>query len=598
MAPSPLRSGDPGRLGPYRVVARLGEGGMGAVFLAESAEGRRVAVKVIRPELASDPGFRARFRSEVKRVRQVPPFCTAEVLDADAEHETPYLVVELVDGPSLADAVQERGPLTGGNLHSVAIGVTTALAAIHDAGVVHRDLKPANVLFAPLGTPKVIDFGIATAAGATDHHTTAGQFFGTIAYMSPERLDSTVTAPAGTAADIFAWGAVVTFAATGHTPFPAETLVANAAGLPLPAPDLTGVPHALRDLVARALAEDPADRPSAHELLEKLLKTGDPLINAGLAQRPDLKRAAAAVRHTEGLELSASTTVPAGPSVARGTTAPARPSPERDTTAPVRPWALRGTTAPARPWAPRGTTAPAGPSVPRGTTAPASPSAPRGITAPAGPSAARRPPRRTVVAVAVAALLAGFGAYPATHRLVAGPAGSAAPEAQSLPTARGSEDPASRAGRDGSCTLDGQAEVTARTPHALTCPAAHRPADQSIRARIQLGAADACAAVWTHVNAGRDAYRTTVCAGHVTVALDTDGRTRPVASAVLDRPAPTAWHDLEITTRGAGITVSLDGETAIARTRLAPQLPRGGVILGIGGPGRVSFADVTVAPAP
>lgn len=161
MTASPLRPGDPRHLGDYRMVARLGEGGMGSVFLAKSPTGRQVAVKVIRPDLVSNEGFRARFRSEVRRAQQVPPFCTAEVLDAAADHDPPYLVVEYVDGPSLAEIVREHGPLSGSQLHSVAIGVTTALAAIHDAGVVHRDLKPENVLLAPLSTPKVIDFGIA-----------------------------------------------------------------------------------------------------------------------------------------------------------------------------------------------------------------------------------------------------------------------------------------------------------------------------------------------------------------------------------------------------------------------------------------------------
>jgi serine/threonine protein kinase len=152
---TPLRPSDPQFLGDYRLLARLGQGGMGTVYLGQDRHGRPVAVKVVKPELAYEEEFRARFRSEVNRARQVPPFCTAELLDADADHETPYLVVEYVDGPSLAEVVAEQGRLTGGNLHSVAVGVATALAAIHGAGVIHRDLKPANVLFA-LGTPKVM----------------------------------------------------------------------------------------------------------------------------------------------------------------------------------------------------------------------------------------------------------------------------------------------------------------------------------------------------------------------------------------------------------------------------------------------------------
>ena len=312
MTPSPLRSGDPQHVGRYRLIGRLGVGGMGAVYLGEDVASRRVAIKVIRPELSSDPDFRSRFRSEVKRARQVPPFCTAEVLHADADHETPYLVVEYVDGPNLAEIVQDRGPLSGGALHSVAIGMATALAAIHDAGVIHRDLKPANVLFS-LGTPKVIDFGIAKALDTTSQHTIPGQVLGTIAYMGPERFDARTAATVGPRTDVLAWGAVVTYAATGHTPFAPEALIATAGGMPLPVPDLSALPRPLRDLVAVSLREDPDDRPSAHQLLELLLKAGaagNSVIRAGLDPRPELKRAAAAVRRTVRLHNPTPTTAP------------------------------------------------------------------------------------------------------------------------------------------------------------------------------------------------------------------------------------------------------------------------------------------------
>jgi len=161
---------------------------MGTVFLARSPAGLQVAVKVVRADLAPDDEFRRRFRSEVARARQVPPFCTAEVLDADPEAEHPYLVVEYVDGPTLAQVVDDRGPLTAANLHSVAIGVATALTAIHGAGVIHRDLKPRNVLLAS-GSPKVIDFGIARAMEGTATGNTTPEFMmGTVAYMAPERF--------------------------------------------------------------------------------------------------------------------------------------------------------------------------------------------------------------------------------------------------------------------------------------------------------------------------------------------------------------------------------------------------------------------------
>ncbi|MCY1143133.1 protein kinase [Actinoplanes sp. Pm04-4] len=268
-----LRPGDPAYIGRYRTLSRLGEGGMGSVFLAEAPGGRLVAVKVIRPEYAHEEEFRARFRSEVSRAREVPPFCTAEVLDADPDHATPYLVVEYVDGPSLNEVVAENGPLGGGSLHGVAVGVAAALAAIHGAGVIHRDLKPRNVLFA-LGTPKVIDFGIARPLEPTSYHTRPEVVVGTLAYMAPERLDPESDRLLTPAVDVFAWGGVVAYAGNGRTPFGGDTPAVTAARILTQPPRVGDLPPYLAELVTASLEKDPANRPTAPELLDRLLVSG------------------------------------------------------------------------------------------------------------------------------------------------------------------------------------------------------------------------------------------------------------------------------------------------------------------------------------
>ncbi len=328
------------------MVSRLGQGGMGSVFLAEAPGGRRVAVKVIRPEYAHDEQYRARFRSEVTRARQVPPFCTAEVLDADPEHATPYLVVEYVDGPSLSQVVGRDGPLAGGSLHGVAVGVAAALAAIHGAGVIHRDLKPGNVLFA-LGTPKVIDFGIARPLETTSFHTRAEEVVGTLAYMAPERLDPETDRLLTPAVDVFAWGAVVVYAGTGRTPFGGDSPAVTAARILTQPPRVGDLPPYLTELVVAALEKDPANRPAAPELLDRLLVPGAPSApplplelrrEAEAAQRtgrPGTRRrrvlavtaAAVATAAVVGAGVGLLGREKAGPAAPAGTAAPAASAP-------------------------------------------------------------------------------------------------------------------------------------------------------------------------------------------------------------------------------------------------------------------------------
>ena len=275
----PKEPGDPRRLGSYELLGRLGQGGMGVVHLGRQRRGGRLAaVKALRPELAGDPGFAARFRREVEAARRVDSPRVARVLDAEPDGPRPWLATEYVDGPTLAAAVEAGGPLAGERLAGFAAGVAEALAAIHAAGVVHRDLKPGNVLLdgpdlggsTGLGV-KVIDFGIAWAADAT--MTRSGLRFGTPSWMAPERLRDQ---PAGPAADVFAWGALVAFAATGRHPFGGGPPEAVAYRILHDPPDLTGVPASLRPLVETALARDPAARPSATRLATVLAAASSP----------------------------------------------------------------------------------------------------------------------------------------------------------------------------------------------------------------------------------------------------------------------------------------------------------------------------------
>jgi eukaryotic-like serine/threonine-protein kinase len=261
---APLKESDPSRVGRYRITARLGAGGMGVVYLGSGKDGRPVAVKVLRPELAEDEELRVRFRREVATLLQVRGACTVRVIEADTEAPRPFLVTEYVAGPSLAEHVAANGPLDAGMVQGLAVGLAEALTAIHGVGVVHRDLKPSNVLLASDG-PKVIDFGIAQALDSTAV-TRTGVTVGSAGFMAPEQ----VMGNAGPKADIFAWALTIAYAASGQPPFGTGPTDAVLYRILHAEPDTAAVPAALRPVLLRALAKNPVSRPAASDLLEQL----------------------------------------------------------------------------------------------------------------------------------------------------------------------------------------------------------------------------------------------------------------------------------------------------------------------------------------
>ncbi|MFF5264775.1 serine/threonine protein kinase [Actinomadura viridis] len=280
----PLRSGDPATLGAYEILGRLGEGGQGSVFLgrrAGSGDGRPadyVAVKLLHAGLAGDAPARARFVRELDVAKRVARFCTAQVIDADLAGDQPYIVSEFVPGQSLHRLVQAEGPRTGGALERLAISTLTALYAIHQAGIVHRDFKPHNVMMGPDG-PRVIDFGVARALGAAGET----QNVGTPAYMAPEHFTGGTVGPA---ADMFAWGTTMVFAASGQPAFGNDDMAAVMHRILTGTPDLGGLPSPLREVVAASLAKEPERRPTAREAQERLVGAGSEMPAEALPPPP------------------------------------------------------------------------------------------------------------------------------------------------------------------------------------------------------------------------------------------------------------------------------------------------------------------------
>ncbi|WP_143658233.1 protein kinase domain-containing protein [Embleya scabrispora] len=256
---------DPARIGPYRIERRLGQGGMGRVYLGRSASGRAVAVKVVRPDLAEHADFRRRFAREVAAARAVSGAFTAAVVDAAPDAPSPWLATVYVDGMALSDAVARYGPWPVGPLRALGAGLAEALAAIHAVGVIHRDLKPSNVMLAADG-PKVIDFGISRAVEASVL-TRTGSTVGSPGFMSPEQCaDREVGEPS----DVFSLGAVLAFAGRGSGPFGHGSVPALLYRVVHDAPDLDGVPAPLVPLVSACLDKSPTARPTAAEVLAEL----------------------------------------------------------------------------------------------------------------------------------------------------------------------------------------------------------------------------------------------------------------------------------------------------------------------------------------
>lgn len=263
----PLGPDDPQVIGAYRLLGRLGSGGMGRVFVGRSVGGRTVAVKVVHAHFALDEEFRARFRREVDAARRVGGAFTAPVLDADPEARIPWVATGYVAGPPLNQAVTDEGPLPESSVRALGAGLAEALAAVHALGLVHRDVKPSNVLLA-LDGPRLIDFGIARATEGTVSLTSTGASIGSPGYMAPEQI---LGEGVEGAADVFSLGAVLAYAATGEPPFPGDTSAALLYKVvhdePRFGPELTGE---LRDLVAACLAKNPADRPTPEQIVRRL----------------------------------------------------------------------------------------------------------------------------------------------------------------------------------------------------------------------------------------------------------------------------------------------------------------------------------------
>ncbi|MEZ3178886.1 serine/threonine protein kinase [Streptomyces pimonensis] len=265
MAMMRLRREDPRVVGSFRLHRRLGAGGMGVVYLGSDKKGQRVALKVIRPDLAEDQEFRSRFAREVSAARRIRGGCTARLVAADLDADRPWFATQYVPGPSLHDKVADEGPLNAADVAAVGAALSEGLVAVHEAGVVHRDLKPSNILLSPKG-PRIIDFGIAWATGASTL-THVGTAVGSPGFLAPEQVRGAAVTPA---TDVFSLGATLAYAAMGDSPFGHGSSEVMLYRVVHEEAQLHGVPDALAPLVRACLAKDPEERPSTLQLSLRL----------------------------------------------------------------------------------------------------------------------------------------------------------------------------------------------------------------------------------------------------------------------------------------------------------------------------------------
>ncbi|MFJ5515486.1 serine/threonine-protein kinase [Streptomyces griseoluteus] len=313
----PLGADEPAAVGPYRLLGRLGSGGMGRVYLGRSAGGRTVAVKIVHPQYALDEEFRARFRREVAAARRVGGAWTAPVLDADPDAPVPWAATAYAAGPSLDRAVTAHGPLPAHTVRALGAGLAEALATVHALDLVHRDVKPSNVLLT-LDGPLLIDFGIARATTGTASLTATGASVGSPGYMAPEQiLGGRVTG----AADVFSLGAVLAYAATGTPPFPGDSSAALLYKVVHEEPELGSLDGELREIAAACLAKDPAGRPAPAALARRLAPRGAAaLITGGWLPGPLVEQVSRSAVRILNVEASAD-----APSAPVGLSGPAVP---------------------------------------------------------------------------------------------------------------------------------------------------------------------------------------------------------------------------------------------------------------------------------